>query len=42
MSGGNRGVGLDHRQIFAILDDYYDLDDAAIAEKEAEAKAKDK
>ena len=40
MSGGNRGVGLDHRQIFAILDDYYDLDDAAIAEKEAEAKAK--
>lgn len=40
MSGGNRGVGLDHRQIFAILDDYYDLDDAAIAEKEAEAKQK--
>ena len=40
MSGGNRGVGLDHRQIFAILDDYYDLDDAAIAEKEAVAKVK--
>ena len=39
MSVGN-GIGLDHRQIFAILDDYYDLDDAVIAEKEAEAKAK--
>lgn len=42
MSKGNRGVGLDHRQIFAILDDYYDLDDAAIAEKEAKARAKEK
>ena len=39
MSVGN-GIGLDHRQIFAILDDYYNLDDAIIAEKEAEAKAK--
>lgn len=27
MSVGN-GIGLDHRQIFAILDDYYNLDDA--------------
>lgn len=39
MSVGN-GIGLDHRQIFAILDDYYNLDDAIIAEKEADAKAK--
>lgn len=41
MSVGN-GIGLDHRQIFAILDDYYNLDDAQIAEKEAKAKAKTK
>lgn len=38
---GNNGVGLDHREIFAILEEYYDLDDKAIAEKEAERKAED-
>lgn len=36
--GGNGGCGVDHRQIFAILEEYYYLDDAAIAEKEAMRK----
>lgn len=39
LANGSNGFGLDHRQIFAILDDYYFLDDIAIAEKEARAKA---
>lgn len=39
LANGSNGIGLDHRQIFAILDDYYFLDDIAIAEKEARAKA---
>ena len=39
-TGGNSGVGMDHRQIFAILEEYFALDDAEIARKEAEAKAK--
>lgn len=39
MSVGN-GIGLDHRQIFAILDDYYNLDDAIIAEKRLTPKQK--
>lgn len=39
LAKGSNGIGLDHRQIFAILDDYYYLDDIAIAEKEARAKA---
>lgn len=33
--GGDGGCGVDHRQIFAVLEEYYYLDDAAIAEKEA-------
>ena len=37
---GTSGVGMDHRQIFAILEEYFALDDAEIARKEAEAKAK--
>lgn len=41
-AGSNNGVGLDHRQIFEILDEYYALDDAEIAKKEAEAEAKRK
>lgn len=39
LANGSNGIGLDHRQIFSILDDYYFLDDIAIAEKEARAKA---
>ena len=39
-TGGNSGVGMDHRQIFAVLEEYFALDDAEIARKEAEAKAK--
>ena len=38
--GGSSGVGMDHRQIFAVLEEYFALDDAEIARKEAEAKAK--
>lgn len=41
LSEGNSGVGVDHRQIFAILEDYYDLDDKVIAEKEVARKAKE-
>ena len=37
---GTSGVGMDHRQIFAILEEYFALDDAEIARKDAEAKAK--
>ena len=37
---GTSGVGMDHRQIFAVLEEYFALDDAEIARKEAEAKAK--
>ena len=37
---GTSGVGMDHRQIFAVLEEYFALDDAEIACKEAEAKAK--
>lgn len=36
----DKGVGLDHRQIFSILEDYYNLDDLEIAKKEAITKAK--
>ena len=39
-TGGSSGVGMDHRQIFAVLEEYFALDDAEIARKEAEAKAK--
>lgn len=39
---GSQGIGVDHRQIFAILDEYYDLDDKELAEKEAQRKAKEK
>lgn len=42
MCNGTKGIGLDHRQIFAIIDDYYELNDLEIAKKEAEAKAKQK
>lgn len=42
LADGTRGVGLDHRQIFAIFDDYYALDDAEIAKKEALQRAKQK
>lgn len=42
MGNGTKGIGLDHRQIFAIIDDYYELNDLEIAKKEAEAKAKQK
>lgn len=37
---GTSGVGMDHRQIFAVLEEYFALDDAEIARKESEAKAK--
>ena len=37
-AGASGGVGLDHRQIFAILEEYFALDDAEIARKEAEAE----
>ena len=33
---------MDHRQIFAILEEYFALDDAEIARKEAEAELKRK
>ena len=42
LADGTRGVGLDHRQIFAIIEDYYAIDDAEIAKKEAIQKAKQK
>lgn len=32
--------GVDHREIFAVLEDYFSLDDAEVAKREAEAKAK--
>ena len=38
-AGASGGVGLDHRQIFAILEEYFALDDAEIARKK---KAADK
>ena len=41
-AGASGGVGLDHRQIFAILEEYFALDDAEIARKEAEAELKRK
>ena len=41
-SGTSGGVGLDHRQIFAILEEYFALDDAEVARKEAEAELKRK
>lgn len=41
-SGTSGGVGMDHRQIFAILEEYFALDDAEIARKEAEAELKRK
>lgn len=37
-SGASGGVGMDHRQIFAILEEYFALDDAEVARKEAEAE----
>ena len=37
---GTSGIGMDHRQIFAVLEEYFALDDAEIARKESEAKAK--
>lgn len=42
MCNGTKGIGLDHRQIFAIIDDYYELNDLEIEKKEAEAKTKQK
>lgn len=41
-AGASGGVGLDHRQIFAILEEYFALDDAEVARKEAEAELKRK
>jgi len=41
-AGASGGVGLDHRQIFAIIEEYFALDDAEIARKEAEAELKRK
>ena len=41
-AGASGGVGLDHRQIFAILEEYFALDDAEIARREAEAELKRK
>lgn len=38
---GNRvGVGMSSEEIFALVEDYFNLDDEAIAKKEAEDKAK--
>lgn len=39
-TGTSSGIGMDHRQLFAILEEYFALDDTEVARKEAEAKAK--
>ena len=33
-TGGNSGVGMDHRQIFAVLEEYFALDDAKLKRRQ--------
>lgn len=42
LANGSNGFGLDHRQIFAILDDYYFLDDIANKKKTRKSKTETK